>query len=49
MRDRLGVDSMAFLSLEALEKAIGSPGTTFCTACLTGEYPLALDDPGQRQ
>ncbi len=44
MREHLGVDSIAFLSLEALEKAIGTPGSTFCSACLTGHYPLAVPD-----
>lgn len=42
MRVHLGVDSIAFLSLEALEKAIGVPGASFCSACLTGDYPLAV-------
>lgn len=43
MQVHLGVDSIAFLSLEALEKAIGAPGSTFCSACLTGNYPLPVD------
>ncbi|MGH9070395.1 MAG: amidophosphoribosyltransferase [Acidimicrobiales bacterium] len=44
MRAYLGVDSMAYLSIEDLEKAIGVPGTSFCSACLTGDYPLAVPD-----
>jgi len=39
IRDYVGADSLAYLSLEALEQAIGVPGAGFCAACLTGEYP----------
>jgi amidophosphoribosyltransferase len=37
----LGVDSLAYLSLENLKAAIDAPGAGFCAACLTGEYPVA--------
>ena len=40
MADYFGVDSLAFLSLERLTTAIGIPRAGFCTACLTGEYPI---------
>ncbi len=40
--DYLDVDSIAFLSLEHLEEAIAAPGAGFCTACLTGRYPVAI-------
>ena len=39
MQDYLGVDSLAFLSLDGLERAVGAPGAGFCNACLTGRYP----------
>ena len=39
----LGADSMAYLTLDRLVAAVGAPGAGFCTACLTGEYPLAPD------
>ena len=42
IRDYLGADSLAFLTLERLEAAIGAPGAGFCTACLTGEYPTEV-------
>ncbi|MGH9300960.1 MAG: amidophosphoribosyltransferase, partial [Acidimicrobiales bacterium] len=42
MRTYLGVDSMAFLSLENLVEAIGVPGGGFCSACLTGNYPVEV-------
>ncbi len=38
----LGVDSIAFLSLEDLQEAIGAPGGGFCDACLTGCYPVPV-------
>jgi amidophosphoribosyltransferase len=40
IRDYVGADSLAYLSLDALQEAIGVPGAGFCTACLTGEYPV---------
>jgi amidophosphoribosyltransferase len=38
--DYVGADSLAYLSLDALVAAIGVPGAGFCTACLTGAYPV---------
>jgi amidophosphoribosyltransferase len=38
----LGVDSLAYLSLENLVAAIDAPGAGFCTACLTGVYPVPV-------
>jgi len=42
IRDYLGADSLAFLTLDRLVAAIGTPGAGFCTACLTGEYPTEV-------
>jgi amidophosphoribosyltransferase len=39
IKDYLGVDSIAYLSLDNLVAAIDAPGAGFCAACLTGEYP----------
>jgi amidophosphoribosyltransferase len=39
----LGADSLAYLSMEAVYEAIGSPAEQHCDACFTGDYPL--DDP----
>jgi len=38
----LGVDSLAYLSLENLKRSIDAPGAGFCDACLTGHYPVAV-------
>ncbi|MDQ6615862.1 MAG: amidophosphoribosyltransferase [Actinomycetota bacterium] len=40
VRDYVGADSLAYLSLDALERSIGVPGAGFCNACLTGDYPV---------
>ena len=40
IRDYIGADSLAYLSLEGLKKACGDgEATTYCTACYTGKYP----------
>jgi amidophosphoribosyltransferase len=38
----LNVDSLEYLSLANLVKAIDAPGAGFCAACLTGEYPVPI-------
>ncbi|HEX2039093.1 MAG TPA: amidophosphoribosyltransferase [Acidimicrobiales bacterium] len=42
IKDYLGVDSIAYLSLDNLVAAIDAPGAGFCAACLTGEYPTEI-------
>src|SRR5881398_722462 len=40
IREYIGADSLAYLSLEGLKKACGDgEKTTYCTACYTGSYP----------
>lgn len=39
MTEYLGLESLAFLSLEGLAKATGRPLSNMCHACFTGEYP----------
>jgi amidophosphoribosyltransferase len=39
----IGADSLAYLSLEGLVRATELPGPSFCTACLTGHYPVRID------
>jgi amidophosphoribosyltransferase len=45
----LGCESLAYLSLENLVAAVNAPGAGFCTACLTGEYPLAIPEMLSKQ
>ncbi|MEZ5321480.1 MAG: amidophosphoribosyltransferase [Microthrixaceae bacterium] len=42
IRDYLGVDTLAYLSLERLITATGAPNAGFCTACLTNDYPVPV-------
>jgi amidophosphoribosyltransferase len=38
----LGVDSLAYISLADLKRAIGVGAEAFCDACLTGNYPVPV-------
>src|SRR5207248_8800784 len=40
IREYLGCDSLAYLELDRLVAATGTARSGFCTACLTGEYPI---------
>jgi amidophosphoribosyltransferase len=42
IQDFVGADSLAYISLDNLVSAIDAPGAGFCTACLTGSYPVAV-------
>ena len=44
-----GADSLAYVSIDGLYRAMGEAGRTgdkpqFCDACFTGDYPIALTD-----
>jgi len=39
IRDYLGADSLAYLSLNGLLQTVSPDGHRFCTACFTGDYP----------
>jgi amidophosphoribosyltransferase len=42
IRDFIGADSLGYLSLESLRRAVSDDGGEFCTACYTGNYPTEL-------
>ena len=42
IRSYLGADSLAYLELPRLVAATGASPTAFCSACLTGEYPVPI-------
>ena len=45
IREYIGADSLAYLSLEGLKKACGQgEHTSYCTACYTGKYPTEVID-----
>ena len=37
-----GADSLGYLSLDGLHWAINVEGNGFCTACLSGNYPVPV-------
>jgi len=41
----IGSDSLAYISLEGLQGAIGHDPRNLCTGCLTGQYPVEI--PGE--
>jgi amidophosphoribosyltransferase len=43
----LGVDSLQYLSLSGMMRAIGSE-SGYCNACFTGQYPFTLDVSGTK-
>ncbi len=45
IRDYIGADSLAYLSLEGMNEACGEKETaTYCNACYTGKYPTSYVD-----
>jgi amidophosphoribosyltransferase len=44
VREFIGVDSLAYLSLDALVRATGSGRGEFCRACFDGFYPIPIPD-----
>lgn len=49
MRKLIGVDSLAFVSIDGLYRAVGGTGRNaehpqYCDACFTGDYPTGLTD-----
>jgi amidophosphoribosyltransferase len=42
--DFLKVDSLAYLELDRLTAATGAPPSSFCTACLSGAYPVPVPE-----
>jgi amidophosphoribosyltransferase len=54
MRVHLGVDSLRFISLDGLYRAVGEAGgrdpaaPRYCDACFSGEYPVAPSDQIER-
>ena len=42
IRDFIGADSLGYLSIEGLIKAVDLPRDIFCLACFTGDYPIPV-------
>jgi amidophosphoribosyltransferase len=46
--EKIGVDSLAYLSWEGMLQATHQDPGSFCSACFTGNYPLEIPDPYKR-
>jgi amidophosphoribosyltransferase len=42
VRDFIGADSLGYLSIDGLVKAVALPRDIFCMACFTGDYPIPV-------
>ena len=42
IKDYLGADSLAYITIDNLKAAVATPGAGFCDACLTGNYPVEV-------
>jgi len=49
IRKYIGADSLGYLSLNGLVKAIGLKKEMFCRACLDGKYPIDIPDAAKLQ
>jgi len=53
MRDYINADSLAFISIEGLYRALGQERDQAqpqrCDACFTGSYPTTLTDLGEKE
>jgi amidophosphoribosyltransferase len=46
--EKIGVDSLAYLSWKGMLEATGVDTNSFCSACFTGDYPVAIPDSVKR-
>lgn len=49
IREYIGADSLAYLSMEATLSAVSGDPASYCTACWTGDYPVALSQADSSQ
>ncbi|MGH9315218.1 MAG: amidophosphoribosyltransferase, partial [Vicinamibacterales bacterium] len=40
IREYIGADSVAYLSLDGMLGAVGQKRGSYCSSCYTGEYPV---------
>lgn len=45
---QIGVDSLSYLSRQGMLKATQDDPVNFCSACFTGNYPIAIPEPFKR-
>ena len=44
IRKKVGADSLEYITLNGLQRAVGRPAEHFCRACFTGRYPIDVPD-----
>ncbi|MGF1538994.1 MAG: amidophosphoribosyltransferase [Pleurocapsa sp.] len=44
IEERIGVDTLAYLSWEGMLQATGESTDDFCSACFTGDYPVTIPE-----
>jgi len=49
IREFIGADSLAYLSMEGMLDGVSGPAESYCNACWTGEYRVPLADADRRQ
>ena len=47
VRTSIGADSLGYISEDGMIEASGQPRARLCTACFSGDYPVALPDDGR--
>lgn len=48
VRDYIGADSLAYLSLDSLVRSTGTDKSEFCCACFDGDYPVEIPESVKR-
>ncbi|MDF2890144.1 MAG: amidophosphoribosyltransferase [Clostridia bacterium] len=48
IKEKIGADSLGYLSHNGLMQSIGSCGKGFCTACFSGKYPVDITEEGDK-
>ncbi len=43
IRERVGADSLSYLSIDAVAAALDSSRADLCLGCVTGEYPFDVE------
>ncbi|HYG64504.1 MAG TPA: amidophosphoribosyltransferase [Thermoanaerobaculia bacterium] len=49
IRQFIGADSLAYLSLDGMLASVSGPRDSYCTACWTGDYPVPISPEDRRQ
>jgi amidophosphoribosyltransferase len=48
IKDKIGADSVGYLSHQGLMQSIGGCSKGYCTACFSGDYPMDITEEGDK-